>query len=49
MVRNSAEQELHSTIEGQGLSERESADQRRRGLGNVLPLKTSRTYTQILR
>ena len=49
MIRNSAEQEQRSTIEGQGLSEGEAADRRRRGLGNVLPMKTSRTYVQILR
>ncbi len=49
MASTSQEQELCSTIVGQGLSESEAADRRRRGLGNVLPVKTSRTYAQILR
>jgi cation-transporting ATPase E len=49
MIRNSAEQQIRSTIEDQGLSESEAADRHRHGLGNVLPLKTGRTYAQILR
>jgi cation-transporting P-type ATPase E len=49
MLSNPAEQELPSTIALQGLSESEAADRRGQGLSNVLPQRTSRTYTQILR
>ena len=50
MVSRSAEQEeLHSTSELRGLSESEVAERHRRGLGNMLPSKTGRTYAQILR
>ncbi|HEV2580440.1 MAG TPA: HAD-IC family P-type ATPase [Ktedonobacteraceae bacterium] len=49
MIHNASECALRSTIEGQGLSESEATDRRRRGLSNVLPVKTSRTYAQIVR
>lgn len=49
MASTAEEPQLIASSEPQGLSEREAADRRRRGLGNVVPFKTSRTYTQILR
>ena len=52
MLGNAAKQQIQeevSTTDLRGLSETKVADSRRRGLGNSLPLKTSRSYAQILR
>ncbi|HET9922422.1 MAG TPA: hypothetical protein VFQ30_21510, partial [Ktedonobacteraceae bacterium] len=49
MAANQAKQEwVASPPSGQGLSEAEALERRKRGLGNVFPLKSSRSYRQII-